>query len=67
MSTETKTYSLKTVGADSDGHGGYVRGISGVNGAYVALTGPTSKTFKTLNGAVRYMERFGYDAHGERI
>lgn len=25
------------------------------------------RDFKTLKGAIRYMERMGYDAHGRRI
>lgn len=67
LHTDSGTHGLSLVGADSDGYGGYVRGIGGGNGShFVALTGPTSKTFKTLAGAVRYMARFGYDAYGRR-
>jgi hypothetical protein len=66
--TSTSTHGLTTVGADSDGHNGYVRGISGpYDSAYTAITGAQSKTFKTLAGAVRWMAVRGYDAHGRRI
>lgn len=65
--TSTSTHGTVLVGADSDGHGGYVRGISGINGTFTALTGATSKSFKTLAGAVRYLARFGYDAYGRRV
>jgi hypothetical protein len=54
------------VGADSDGYGGYVRGIAG-DGPYVALTGATSRTYKTLAGAKKYMAYLGYDAYGRRV
>jgi hypothetical protein len=66
LHTDYGTHGTTLVGAGSDGYGGYVRGIAG-DGPYVALTGATSRTYKTLKGAIRYMAYLGYDEYGRRI
>ena len=48
----------------------YSVGISyngGQSNPYLALTGTQSKWFKTLGGAVRWLAKRGYDAHGRRV
>lgn len=43
------------------------RGIVEVDGQYLAMTFTKSRMFKTLNGAVRFLKRYGLDAYGNRI
>jgi hypothetical protein len=63
--TDHGTHGLILVNADPDGQNGYVRGIATYNdGLFMALTGAASRSFKTLAGATRYMEKRGYDSFG---
>lgn len=43
------------------------RGIQKHSGGFTAITSADSRDFKTLAGAVAFMARRGYDAHGRRI
>lgn len=43
------------------------RGIAQHDGVFTAIAQAHSREFKTLAGAVRFMARYGYDAHGRRI
>jgi hypothetical protein len=43
------------------------RGIVKHSGGYTAMTSADSRDFKTLKGAIDFMARRGYDAHGRRI
>ena len=44
-----------------------MRGIQAHDGIFTAITAAHSRDFRTLNGAVRHMARYGYDAHGRRL
>lgn len=43
------------------------RGIAQHDGIFTAITQAHSRDFKTLRGAVAFMARYGYDAHGDRL
>lgn len=43
------------------------RGIIEVGGKYVAMTFTQTRVFKTLNGAIRFLKRYGLDSNGNRI
>lgn len=63
-----QSYSMST--HDLGNNESYGIGISyndGQSSPYLALTGTQSKWFKTLGGAVRWLAKRGYDAHGKRI
>jgi hypothetical protein len=44
-----------------------LRGVTELHGRFTAHTGVTTKTFKTLVGAERYLAKFGLNANGERV
>lgn len=65
LRTDHGTFGLTEHATDPDGQNGYVRGVTtDGNGGYMALTGVQSKHFKTLRGAVAWLNRRGYDAYG---
>ena len=43
-----------------------VRGVAKTGSGYVALTYSESKSFKTYNGACKWLEKRGYNADGSR-
>lgn len=43
------------------------RGIVEVSGSFVAMTFTETRTFKTLNGAIRFLKRHGLGRFGNRI
>jgi hypothetical protein len=44
-----------------------LRGICELHGKFTAHTGTSSKTFKTREGAVKWLSKFWIDANGDRI
>lgn len=43
------------------------RGIVQVGKTYVAMTFTQTRTFKTLDGAVKFLAKFGLNQYGERV
>lgn len=64
MTTTEQTFKQHDLGNNESVSTGYR--FMGEQG-YLALTRAESKWFKTEAGAVRWLARRGYDAHGERI
>jgi hypothetical protein len=64
MTTTTSTFGINVFGGEFSST---TRGIAQHDGVFTAITQAHSRDFKTLNGAVAFMARYGYDAHGRRL
>lgn len=62
--TTTQSFSTNVYGGEFSST---TRGIARHSGVYTAITQAHSREFKTLAGAVAFMARYGYDAHGRRL
>lgn len=47
--------------------GGTLRGISLDEGRFTAVLSSTTRTYRTLAGARRFMARMGYDSYGRQL
>lgn len=69
MNTNTATTKVADFGTTVHGNefSNSTRGIAQHDGVFTAITQAHSREFKTLKGAVAFMNRYGYDARGQRI
>lgn len=62
--TTTQDFSTNVYGGEFSST---TRGIAYHDRTFTAITQVHSRDFKTLKGAVAFMARYGYDAHGRRL
>lgn len=62
--TTTLGFSINVYGGEFSST---TRGIAQHDGIYTAITQVHSREFKTLGGAIAFMARYGYDAHGRGV